>query len=57
MDGSTAPTDCAPLDGIVPSAEQLQAWVDEMLHGKGYFIRGGVIIVPKGGRVPPGTRI
>jgi glucose-1-phosphate adenylyltransferase len=25
--------------------------------GNGYFIRGGVIIVPKGGRVPPGTRI
>jgi len=25
--------------------------------GNGYFIRGGVIIVPKGGRVAPGTRV
>ena len=25
--------------------------------GDGYYIRGGIIIVPKGGRVPPGTRI
>src|SRR3954467_3337978 len=32
MDGSAAPT-----DGVVPSAQQVQAWVDEMLHGKGYF--------------------
>ena len=25
--------------------------------GDGYFIRGGLIIVPKGGRIPPGTRL
>ena len=32
MDGSTG-----TANGLVPSAEQVQAWVDEMLHGKGYF--------------------
>jgi glucose-1-phosphate adenylyltransferase len=25
--------------------------------GDGYYIRGGIIIVPKGGRIPPGTTI
>ena len=25
--------------------------------GNGYFIRGGIIIVPKGGRIAPGTCI
>ena len=25
-------------NGTVPSAAQVQAWVDEMLHGKGYFV-------------------
>src|ERR1044071_6719709 len=34
MDGSTA---SQSPDGTVPSAEQVQAWIDEMLHGKGYF--------------------
>src|SRR3569833_3966884 len=32
MDGSASP------NGTVPSAEQVQAWVDAMLHGKGYFV-------------------
>src|SRR3569623_276550 len=30
MDGGTA-------NGQVPSAQQVQAWVDELMHGKGYF--------------------
>lgn len=29
----------------------------ENLDGDGYFIRGGIIVVPKGGRIPEGTTI
>jgi ectoine hydroxylase-related dioxygenase (phytanoyl-CoA dioxygenase family) len=38
MDGSTASTTQESPDGAVPSAAQIQVWIDEMLHGKGYFI-------------------
>jgi hypothetical protein len=30
MDGGSA-------NGQVPSAAQVQAWIDELMHGKGYF--------------------
>ena len=29
----------------------------QQADGEGYFIRSGIIIVPKGGRIAPGTQI
>src|SRR5690242_3160329 len=37
MDGQPKSNATSP-DGRVPSAAEIQAWVDEMLHGKGYFV-------------------